>query len=114
MKGKEQLTVYRNCVPVVDTRYENDGDTTITEVLVDALAEAEGVVPTDVASLYEAVDPDALSQLFEERGRGADAETLLSFTFENWNVFVRGDGRIRVCDGTRATDPALIFEDTPA
>ena len=35
---------------------------------------------------------------------------IVSFSVENWNVFVRGDGRIRVCDGREAVDPAPVFE----
>jgi hypothetical protein len=33
---------------------------------------------------------------------------------ETWNVFVSTDGRIRVCDATRPTDPELVFESSTA
>jgi hypothetical protein len=39
---------------------------------------------------------------------------LLEFAVENWNVFVRDDGRIRVRDATEPTDPEPVFEPNPA
>jgi len=110
MGSASQMNVYRSCEPVVDARFEKDGEETITDALVGALAAAEGVDATDVDPVYEAVDLDALEQLFEDHDGAADAEGLLSFTFDTWNVFVRADGRIRVCDGTRHVEPVPIFD----
>jgi hypothetical protein len=95
---------------VVDARFEKGGEETITDALVGALAAAEGVEVTDVDPVYEAVDLDALERLFGDHGGAADAEGLYSFTFDTWNVFVRADGRIRVCDGTRHVEPAPVFD----
>jgi len=105
-------TLYRSCTPVVDTWYKNDGSRTITEAIVDALAEAEGGDAVDVPPLYETIDLDYLSRLFEGYD-GTDEDPVVSFSHENWNVFVRADGRIRVCDATRATDPEPVFEGRP-
>ncbi|MEF8780751.1 MAG: HalOD1 output domain-containing protein [Haloferacaceae archaeon] len=109
MQTNGQSTVYRSSVPVVDARYEEDGDATITEVLVEALAEAEGEPPTDLDPLYEVVDPEALSRLVGDSGGEPDGERLVAFAVENWNVFVRADGRIRTCDRRRTTDPVPVF-----
>ena len=106
----EQLTVYRGCTPVVDTRFERPGDGTLTEELVGAVAAAEGVDPLDLPSLYETVDLEALSQLFERSAGAAGTESIFGFTYRDWNVFVHSNGRIRVCDGTKSTDPELVFE----
>jgi hypothetical protein len=108
------LTVYRSCTPVADTRFDREGSPTLTEALAVAVAEAEGVDVTDVPPLYDVVDLDALSQLFDGHGRHADPETIVGFRVGTWNVWVRGDGRVRVCDATRTTDPTPVFEDTVA
>ena len=107
----EQLDVYRSCTPVVNTRYEIGGVRTVTEAIVDAIAEAEGIDATDLPPLYDAIDLDTVTQLFERRDGTAGGETVLSFAFGRWNVFVRADGRICVCDSTRRTDPEPVFVD---
>lgn len=110
MRTNGQLAVYRCCVPVVDTRYEKAVDEHITQVLVEAVAEAKGVDATDIGPLYDVVDLEAVSQLFTMHDGTSDPEAVFSFTFENWNVFIRADGRIRVCDCTRSTAPEPVFE----
>lgn len=105
-------TLYRSCPPVVDTWYKNDGSRTITEAIVDAIAEAEGGEVTDISPLYETIDLDNLSRLLDQYD-ATDQDTMISFSHENWNVFVRSDGRIRVCDASRATDPEPVFEGRP-
>lgn len=112
MKSAGTLTVYRSCVPVVDT-WLKPGQS-ITEALINALVEIEGVSQTDLPPLYEAIDPDILTKLFERHDDGTNADTVLSFTYGTWNIFVRADGMIRVCDGTRSTDPTPVFEGTPS
>lgn len=106
-----QLTVYCSCTPIVDAWFERDGGQTLTEALTGAVARAEGVSVTDLQPLYEVIDLDALMQLFDGHGRTVDPESIVGFRIDTWNVFVRGDGRIRVCDGTVPTDPAPVFED---
>ena len=111
---QESLNVYRGCTPVVDAEYESESDVSPTEVIIEALAEAAEIEPIELPPLYEFVDPDALDQLFGEHDGAAHADALLSFQVETWNVFVRADGRIRVCDNTRPTDPEPVFESAPA
>jgi len=65
--NKGQLNVYRGCKPVVDAKYGPQGDGSVAEVLLEALAEAAEVDPTDLPPLYEHVDLDALDNLFEEQ-----------------------------------------------
>ncbi len=108
------LTVYRGCTPVVDASYNADNDRSPSEVIIEALAEAAGSDPVELPPLYEFVDPDALDALFDRHDGAEDAEALISFKVDTWNVFVRADGRIRVCDATRPTDPEPIFAASPA
>jgi len=111
MERPEGPTIYRTCSPVVDERYDDAEDRTVSEVLVDALAEAEGADPTELPCLYETLDLDILTQLFEGRDGTDSPDAVLSFAFEQWSVFVRADGRILVCDGQQYTDPVPVFTD---
>jgi hypothetical protein len=104
-------SIYRGCTPVIDAEYSETSNQPPSEVIVDAIATAAGVDPLELPPLYEFVDPDALNSLFRHDGA---TDALLSFTVDTWNVFVRGDGKIRVCDATRPTDPEPIFDGTVA
>lgn len=104
--------MYRGCEPVYEVEYEPEEHRTIVEAVVDALSQAEGVDPTELPPLYDVVDTDALNRLFDPRDRDSVAATF-SFTVRDWNVFVRGDGRVLVCDATRTVDPTPVFETQP-
>lgn len=106
------LSMYRDCTPVIDDEYDGATDRSPSEVIIDALASAADVDPTELPPLYDFVDPDALDRLFEGHEGAADADAILGFTVENWNVFVRADGRVRVCDATRPTDPQPVFAES--
>lgn len=105
----EQLKVSCECTPVVDAQYV-ESDQSVGAVVVDALAEAAGVDPAELPPLYEFIDPDMLDCLVDYHDGRADTDAVVSFTVESWNVFVRADGRVRVCDAARHTDPQPIFE----
>lgn len=113
MEVQSQFTVYRSCSPVVDSWYEPGADQTVGDVIIEALAEAESVDGSEIEPIYGSIDLDALSNLVENCGE-TDRNTIVSFTHGNWNVFVRADGRIRVCDNTQPTDPEPVFEGRPA
>lgn len=104
------MSVYRSCEPVADTEYDRSGREDVISALADALSDAAGVDVTELPPLYDAIDPDALTQLFERHDGAVDSDAVLSFTYDTWNVFVRADGRIRVCDGTEPVDPVPVFE----
>lgn len=100
------LTVSCECAPFYDTEYEGSSERTPTRAVVDAVAEAAGVDGVDLSPLYDAIDPDGLDRLFDHStGDG----TVLAFSIDGWNVFVRGDGRIRVCDATQSVASASVF-----
>jgi len=108
------MTLYRGCTPVVDTQYRKDGSETPAKVIIDAVAEAANVEPVELPPLYEFIDPDSLNTLFQQHEGAVDSEAVLSFRIDHWNVFVRADGRIRVCDSTQPTEPQPVFEPNPA
>jgi hypothetical protein len=110
MQRKPELALYRSCSVVSETIYVRDGERTLTEALSDAVAEAEGVDPSELPPLYESIDLDALTTLLAKPSEATDGELLLGLRMNRWNVFVSSDGRIRVCDATNETSsPEPIF-----
>ena len=101
--------LYRGCTPVVDSWFDVGLDGSLTPALVDAIAEAKGVTAGEIPPLYRAVDLDALSRLFEHPAEAGRRDSLFEFVVDDLIVFVRGDGRIRVCDTTRPTGPEPVF-----
>lgn len=101
---------YRVCAPVVDAEYAVEDGPSPSVVVIEAVAEAAGVAPEDLPRLHEFVDLDAVNALFEGGPRTDESESILRFTFETWQVFVRDDGRVRVCDTSQPTDPSPVFE----
>lgn len=103
-------TVYRGCTPVVDSWFEVGVEGELTRALADAVAEAKGLDTVDLPPLYRAVELDALERVLEQQDADTARYCLFSFVVGDSVVFVRGDGRIRVCDTTRPTDPEPVFE----
>lgn len=108
------LNVYRTCKPVVDAEYDPESNKSPINTTIEALAEAAGVDTLELPPIYEFVDPDAINQLFGKHNGSSEAETMLSFQVNTWNVFIRDDGRIRICDNSQLTDPKPVFESAPA
>lgn len=110
-----KLTVYRGCFPVVDAEYEEGSNQTPSEVITEAVASAAGVEPIEIQPLYDFLDPDALNALFDAQNKDGNVKQVLSFKLDTWNIFVRDDGKIRVCDATqRLTEPEPVFKDSVA
>lgn len=104
------MTLYRGCTPVVDAQYQTNGSETPAEAIVGAVAKAADVDPLELPSLFEFIEPDALNTLFQQHEEAVDSEAILSFKIDTWNIFVRADGQIRVCDGTQPTEPQPVYE----
>ena len=96
-----------NSTPVVGTRFDGNGDRSPSTAIIEAVAAAEDVAPTELDPMYDALDPGALDTLLTEQH---DASICIRFTLNGWTVFVRGDGAIRVCEPTQHADPAPVFE----
>jgi len=104
-----QLRLYRSCKPIVDAQYDPADDETPTAAIVQALERATGSDLTEISPLYNSIDTEALDRLFAEHPKAVDSEAVLSFQVDTWNVFIRADGHIRVCDATQPTEPAPVF-----
>lgn len=73
-----------------------------SQAVVEAVAEREGVDPTEIEPpaydpLYAAINPEALDRLFETSGTSS-AEASVSFEYEGYDVVVFGDGRVSIDD----------------
>ena len=110
MNDPDGLSVYRGCTPVVDVEYDFENGSSAAEATILALADAADVDPMDLPLLFDYVDPDALNALFERHDERVNGDSILSFQVDTWNVFVRSDGRVRICDATQPTDPEPVFE----
>lgn len=82
--------------PVLQTQ---DAETTPSERVVDAVAEAEDVDPIELEPLYAAIDPDALDAVVRSQQEGRIAprtSTLVRFEYQGYRVTVAGDGAVDV------------------
>jgi len=68
----------------------------LSETVVTALANFEGVEATEMDPLYEYIDPDALEELFETTGDGFRADGRVSFTVNNNQVTIHSHGEFAV------------------
>jgi len=72
-------------------------DETVSQSVVEAVADAEDVAPEDLAPpLYEVIDPDALGRLFTSTGSSSRSSGRVDFTYIGHHVTVRGDGTVSV------------------
>lgn len=69
----------------------------MSEKIVEMVAAREGVDPVDLdPRLYQAVDPDALDQLFQSSREDADLE--VAFTYSGYEIVARSDAELSVSD----------------
>lgn len=108
--SSDRLSVLCECTPVYDTQYDMESAVTPTEAVVEALTAVENVGPQELDPLYETIDGEALDRLFAHADETGESPAILSFTVDGWNVFVSGDGQIRVCDPDVTVDPAPAFD----
>ena len=81
----------------MSARASPGGEPTVSERVIEAVAEAEGVDPTDVTPpLYDVMDPDALDQLFES----ASVNKQFVFSYSGHEVAVGEEGEVLVYTAT--------------
>lgn len=72
-----------------------DQSTSPSEAVIEAVAEAEGVEPTDLQPLYDVLDPDALNSLFKSRNHvNQTRRGLITFEYHGYEVHVDEDGQV--------------------
>jgi len=93
--GSSGLTESPDRPGVYRATHDPDGPATVSDTVIEAVAEVAGVDPTTtVIPLSDRIDPDALDALF------ADDEGAAQTTFRvcGLEVLVRSDGRVRIVD----------------
>lgn len=83
-------------------RTETGDSETLSTAVITAVAEHEGVDPTELDSrLYEVIDPDALDALFSgQRNDTGSPIARLTFSFNGSEVHVTSDGGVWVSDSS--------------
>ncbi|WP_137286838.1 HalOD1 output domain-containing protein [Halorussus salinisoli] len=77
-------------------------DQNVSTTIVAAVADAEGISPTEVnPPLHSAIDPEALNDLFGSPWSASESGPRVSFTYSGYDVTVSGDGNVVV---RRASD----------
>lgn len=86
------------------SEYGQQCDYPISEAVVDAVAAAEGVEPTELtARLHDSIDTDALDRLYESATeRGEDLR--LAFTFGEYEVVIESERPVLVRESSE--DPS--------
>lgn len=96
------------CTPVYETCYEGENEPLVA--VVEALASVKDVEPLEMEPLYNTIDVDAVNRLFGDHDDSSEPTLALSFSVDGWNIFVRDDGLIRVCDPDMPDASAPAFE----
>ncbi|WP_306053903.1 HalOD1 output domain-containing protein [Natronococcus wangiae] len=82
--------------PTVSTNVAWEKGTKNTPVyrVVSAVADVVGADPVDLPPLYEAINPEALNDLF--MSRSDTAVDTVQFQYAGYDIVVRGDGEVKV------------------
>lgn len=81
----------------IQTQHDWSDGTEISASVIHAVAAVVDREPTTLEPLYDAVDPDALDQLFRSRRTGTGGSRLVvSFPFNGCHVTVEADGTISI------------------
>lgn len=70
------------------------GDTTVSETIVTAVAEHAGVGHESLPPMGHSINPDALDTLFEAGPESAPAPGCVTFSYYGYTVVVRSTGQI--------------------
>jgi hypothetical protein len=96
-KTESQTVDYEKSESETPVRVQADwsGCETLDSAVTCAISRATGVAVTDLAPLYEYMDPDALHD-FVASMRDRETETSITFRYEGHDVTVQADGEIVV------------------
>lgn len=71
----------------------------LSQAIIAAVAEEEGVDPTELPPLYRVIDTDALDSLFRTDRESGRSEGRVVFPYRGYEITVYSTGRIEL-DGT--------------
>lgn len=70
----------------------------VSQRVIEAVAETTGNDPTEVGPLYRVIDPDALDRLFSSTGGNGRSGGYVEFAFAGCDVEVRASGDVEVTE----------------
>lgn len=77
---------------------ETFGTESVSQRVIEAVADETGKEPTEVGPLYHVIDPDALDRLFTPTRGSVRREGRVAFTFGGCDVVVRENGEVEVSE----------------
>ena len=79
------------------TELQDSNEQSISRTIVEAIADAEGVAPTELDTrLYDVIEPEALNELFQQQADGPVTDGTVSFTFHGYKVTVHSDSSVEI------------------
>lgn len=91
---KNTLEFSDNSVTAATKHWDQDSEDTPVFAVVSAVAEAKEVDALELSPLAEAINPEALNDLFTTRVESTVGE--VSFQYAGYDVTVRGNGEVAV------------------
>lgn len=85
-----------NSEPVIQTQF--DSDEHASGAVIRTLAALKGVEPTELGSLYESLDPEALDALLGDPTHNGNSPIVVNFVASGYRVTVSSDGQITIRD----------------
>lgn len=104
----QQSAVSFECTPVREIDVDADGQSP-TDVIIETVADVEGVDALALPPLADAIDPDVVDDFVDATESDSPSPAALCFSYSGWHVFVRRDGTIIVGDPTEMTTPTPLF-----
>lgn len=108
--GSRQLSLHCECTPVLDTAVSAADGASLLTAVIEAVAAAEDADPTELPPIATSVDLEAAEQLLAVSSSDGPSDAVVGVAVRDWNVFIRDDGRIRVCDPAGRSDPSPVFD----
>lgn len=71
-------------------------DPGVSHLVVEAVAQTEGVSPLELPPLYGCIDPEALDRLFERPSAAGRSEVEVEFGYEGYQVTVSDHGAVSI------------------
>ncbi|WP_317175806.1 HalOD1 output domain-containing protein [Halomontanus rarus] len=90
----DTLEFTENATEPCTTEWDRDSEDTPVFAVVSAVAEASGADPLELPPLGDAIDPDALNELFTVRSESTVAK--VTFEYAGYDITVRGNGEVQV------------------
>ncbi|WP_306056331.1 HalOD1 output domain-containing protein [Natronococcus wangiae] len=78
--------------------------------IVRAVADRQGIEPTELPPLYEWVDPEALQRLFDAPAYGSASERRFVFDYAGHTVTVEHDDELSITVDESATGPTATSD----